>query len=445
MHAHTPSVLIINSPLFREATCALDEDYLPSIGLGILAQAARSRKIHVEFIDAIYQKQGVAEIVRAIEDGHCDAVGLNIFTVNQHLVREIVEKVNRKVTFILGGLSTRELLPAIRAWNTQNQVHVVFGDGEKVFPELVLSKATVHRNIEFHEIDKHSSYYVSDISGVFPARDVFANEPYRNMHGLMEACIVTSRGCIYNCAFCAAASSLNQSFTIREASVESVKADIGAIVISHPEVQCIRVLDDLYLKNKLSIGRATRTFGEFRLKWRAMAHVASIKQVSDDDLRKLQHSGCIELFVGIESGSPRVLRRIHKTSDTNLIREQMRRLFSAGINVKGYFIFGFPDETSDDMDATLRLALELQEDAIPTSAKFRTSVFQFRPYHGTELFHFIEKNGIGLGEKDARFDAELSESIGRPQYNFESGNYSLVPVDLLRNYIAQTARLSAQR
>lgn len=439
-------MLLVNSPLFRESVAATDEDYLPSLGLGILAQAARNHGAEVDYIDAIFEKRGVVDLTATIERGPYETVGLNIFTVNHHLIREIVEGVRRRVVFVVGGLSTAALLEAISAWRTENTVQVVFGDGEIIFPMLVTNpkSAKPDRSVgsaHFYEINTKSPYYAENISNPLPARDLFENEPYDNIHGLREACIVTSRGCIYNCAFCAAARSMNKGFAVRESSVEGVRADIRSILRNDSSVQSIRVLDDLFLKNRDSIKRAAAIFSEFPVQWRAMAHVTSIKLVTNNDLAALRRSGCMELFIGIESGSPRVLKKIHKPSDTALVRQQMSRMFAAGINAKCYFIFGFPDETEEDMQQTLRLARDLYDDAARNGAKFRSSVFQFRPYHGTELFHDLRSADAAIIDKDARFDRELTDKIGRAQYNFEAGNFSAVATEKLRGFIAEAAAL----
>jgi radical SAM superfamily enzyme YgiQ (UPF0313 family) len=449
MQQQEHSVLLINSPLFREPTEATDEDYLPSLGLGTLAKVAKQNGIRVEYVDAIFEKQGVAQLLALIENGSWNAVALNIFTVNAHLVREIVERASRTTHFIIGGLSTKSLLPTIESWRSESPISVVFGDGENIFPLLVRNRDEVastsdRGSVRFYEVSASSPYYSRDISGIHADRSIFKYEPYRNIHGLLEICLVTSRGCIYNCAFCAAARSRSRELTVREASVESIRAELSENLRRRPDLQSVRILDDLYLKNRGSIQRATETFSTYQLCWRAMAHVASIKQVNDADLGALHDSGCTELFVGIESGSPEVLKRIHKTSDVELIHEQISRLLSAGISAKCYFIFGFPEETQKDMAMTLNLATRLQNSAKTSRGNFRTSVFQFRPYHGTELYHAVQKNGGTIVERDARYDRELTARVGRAQFNFEAGNFSAVPTETLRDFIAQAAALRTQ-
>lgn len=116
-------------------------------------------------------------------------------------------------------------------------------------------------------------------------------------------------------------------------------------------------------------------------------------------------------------------------------------LFAAGINAKCYFIFGFPGETEEDMQLTARLAHDLRDAASRYGAIFRSSVFQFRPYHGTELFHDLRAADAAIVDKDARFDQELTNKIGRAQYNFEAGNFSAVATDKLRAFIVEVAAL----
>ncbi len=171
-----------------------------------------------------------------------------------------------------------------------------------------------------------------------------------------------------------------------------------------------------------------------------MAHVLSFYKLNDTQLLELKWSGCVEVFIGIESGSPRILKMIHKTSDVDLIRQTIERLFRAGINVKGYFIFGFETETIEDMEMSYDLAVWLKKSSAKNGVNFRTSVFQFRPYHGTELYHDMILKGKIIDEVE--YHKDLSVSIGRKQFNFTSGNFSEVPDEILRRFITETNEIN---
>ncbi|MGI6876920.1 hypothetical protein [Amycolatopsis sp. 3B14] len=60
----------------------------------------------------------------------------------------------------------------------------------------------------------------------------------------------------------------------------------------------------------------------------------------------------------------------------------VRRLIERGINVKGYFVLGFPTETRDEIDTTVRLVHGLWNLADNRPGTFRASTFEYRPHPG---------------------------------------------------------------
>jgi len=440
-------VLIINSPLFRERNLLYDEDSLPPIGLGHIATNLKNNGIDVSLIDAVYERIPLSELLDTINYHRPEFIASNIFTTNYELVKELVESVKFKTHFIIGGLSTKELYRDILEWETQNQITVVTGDGELIAPDIVTGSVKDKPFLEMNNhrvfvVDQQSSYLVNDISTVPLDRSFFLNEPVIHPLGFTEANIVASRGCIYNCTFCAAARSLNMDYPVRERSEESVIKELEDIRSAYPKVNSIRVLDDLFLKKKEQVQKAINVFSHFDFSWRSMAHVQTFNQVEDDLMLDLKKSGCYELFIGIESGSPKILSEIKKTKNIGAIVTNLTKVFKAGINMKGYFIYGFPDETKEDMEMTLNLAETLKETSLQYNVNFRTSVFQYRPYHASQIYHDLEMEGHNLQVNSVQPDVELSSLVGRQQFNFHSGNYSKVDISEVRDYIYRTLNLN---
>lgn len=441
---------IINSPLFRDSNALYDEDSLPPIGLGYIASVASNSGLSVVLVDAVANRIPLKRLVDDVRALSPKAVAINIFTTNYVLVKEFVESLRSSCAHvILGGLSTRTLYKEIFKWKYAGKIDIVFGDGELIVPDLLrgIEKQfpfETQGNMRFFRVDNSSPYFCNDISNLPLDRSYFSNEPIHHPRGFMEANIVASRGCIYNCSFCAAARSLNKDLAIRERTISSLVNELNEIVTEFPHVSSIRVLDDLFLKGASCIANAIALFSQFSLKWRSMAHVMTFQGVSLDTLIQLRDCGCSELFVGIESGSPRVLKSIHKTHDIEKIRSNLIRVMEAGIPLKGYFIYGFPNETAEDFDKTYRLACDLKEASIRYGVSFRTSVFQFRPYHGTELFHSLVKNGVSTeGVMQVNGNADLSSLVGRLQFNFHSGNYANAPIEIVHDFVYKTANLSS--
>jgi radical SAM superfamily enzyme YgiQ (UPF0313 family) len=402
-------------------------------------------------VDAVANNIPLTELADLVKHKLPRFVAMNIFTTNYNLVKDLVESIDVPVSFIIGGLSTKTLHPAVCGWRTPNFIDVVIGDGEYITPDIVADAVTETPIYEAEKrrvlkVDSRSKYFPSDISGIPLDRTFFRNEPIKHLFGFTEANIVTSRGCVYNCAFCAAARSLNQDFAVRSKSVEGIVDELTYISSLYPSLDSIRVLDDLFLKTKQSLSKAVAVFSRFSLQWRSMAHVMTFRGADSDLIRQVKRSGCSELFIGIESGSPEVLRRIHKTDNPALVLETLTNLFRAGINVKGYFIYGFPGETESDFQMTYELACRLKDASLKHGARFRPSVFQFRPYHGTELYHDVEtrSHGEGMGAVESiEPNTALSTLVGRLQFNFHSGNYSAADLETVHKYIYQTTNLNS--
>ncbi len=93
-------------------------------------------------------------------------------------------------------------------------------------------------------------YFPKDISNIFLNRKYLGNEIILNHYGEREIAIITSRGCAFDCAFCGGARSLNKDVPIRIRTEDSVVTEIKEVLTAYPEIQSVRILDDLFLRSK---------------------------------------------------------------------------------------------------------------------------------------------------------------------------------------------------
>lgn len=432
--------ILLNSPLYWEHSDA-DEEYLPPIGLGYIATYMALSEIEVSLVDCVKERLGVKEILDLLTLDNFDCIGINIFTQNYDIVKHIIETCPSNKKVLIGGQVVKSIYQDIVGWNVHAPLIIVIGEGELILPSIVLgncSEEPVYRdnNKAIYRVDKESRYFPQNLSTIKLDRRYLKNDVILNHYGYHETAIITSRGCMYNCAFCGGAHYLNYDITIRRRSTENVEIEINSILKDHPYVTSIRVLDDLFLRNRETMIEAAVLFEKFAdLSWRGMAHIQSFIN-SLDLLPILKSSGCKELFIGIESGSEKIRKKINKMGSVSDIIYVIKKILSVGIDVKGYFIYGFPDESLDDFEATYSLASELKSIAVNTLGKFRSSVFQFRPYHGTKIYNELIQSGREIHTIVS--NPNLADRKGRSQFDFESGNYSTVSQQVLEEYIKKT-------
>lgn len=436
--------LLFNSPIYREHSDE-KEDYLPPLGLGYINTQLIKNGINSSIIDCVKQRFDLTGVFKVLKQETPDYIGINIFTQNYEIVREIVEKCPINTEIIIGGQVVKCIYNDILQWEVKNKLIVVIGEGEFIIPAIIkgecFEKPIFESDAKFvYRVDKNSSYFPRDLSASFLDRSLFNDYTIINHYGEHEAAIVTSRGCLYNCAFCGGAHNLNKDITIRYRAINDVEKEIRTIIRMNPSITSIRMLDDLFLRDESSIRSAITMFNKFpELNWRGMAHILTFAK-SFHALCELKESGCRELFIGIESGSATVRSKINKPGTVQQVVKVISAILQAGIDVKGYFIYGFPDETAIDAEETYCLAVKLANISKNTKGNFRTSVFQFRPYHGTQLYNELLQRGNTI--LPIKSNTALNVVEGRSQFNFQSGNYSDIDDSLLNDFILKTQLLS---
>lgn len=166
-----------------------------------------------------------------------------------------------------------------------------------------------------------------------------------------EVGIITSRGCPYQCSFCAkpiwehGVSFRTIPNVISELS--ALKGTIRKLYISDDSFVSVRERVLQFCSDYLGSGIATE--------WECTGRVGLV----DDTLLSLMAAaGCTDIFFGIESGSNRILSRISKKF---VIEDAKRDLLLASQKIRRVhvsFIWGFPFEDLDDFQRTIYFILE---------------------------------------------------------------------------------------
>lgn len=193
--------------------------------------------------------------------------------------------------------------------------------------------------------------------------------------------IITSRGCPHRCGFCYNVAVHKRHW--RGRSVSSVVSEIEMLKEEHG-IEGVMFCDDNFFGN---IKRARDIASKIAIPWSADIRA---DYISDDLVAELRENRCFALYIGAESGSPRILEKIGKDVTKEQIWKAVRFCRENSVNLSLSFIVGFPSETSSDCEMTLDFIDELKEEYAEMSVDLKI----FTPYPGTPLWPVAVKHGF---------------------------------------------------
>lgn len=378
------------------------DEIVPPFGLGYLAESARREGHDVIVVDALRDRMDAAALVRKLSGWRPGFVGVLLFTKDLRPVRDLLRAVRGalpEARTCVGGphpsAVPRETLEyfggcldfgfAGEAESGLASLLRVTGDGREGGLDGVPGLA--YR--EGEEVRTNERRFEEDLDRLSVAWDLIPPDVYpRSPHGAYYrrfpvAPIVTSRGCPHQCTFCASACVSGRK--IRRRSVEGVIEEIGVLHRRHG-VREIHIEDDNFTGDKEYVlafcDRMRSAFPD--VSWTCPNGVR-VDTLDREMLDAMKSSGMYFLSVGIESGSNRILRLMKKSLTVERMEDKIRLIHEAGIGISGFFMLGFPGETREEMEETIRFAARLPLD--------RASFANFQPFPGCEEFDRLRRSG----------------------------------------------------
>ena len=189
--------------------------------------------------------------------------------------------------------------------------------------------------------------------------------------------IIVGRGCRYRCKFCSLGGVLPRmrtpKFIFKEIKLLKEKYGFKRFsldansFLSHKEKA--KQVCNLLIKEKLNI------------KWGTSVR---IDDIDADSIKIMSEAGCRCILLGIETGSLKIQKHIHKKLSFSSIFKCLSLCEEFNILPKLTFIIGFPEERKEDVKSTIGLALKLRN-----FAQCHIEFFSLNPLPGTNIF---EKN-----------------------------------------------------
>ena len=249
------------------------------------------------------------------------------------------------------------------------------------------------------------------------AWDLLPMEKYRtsNWHALSNnnkrqpfASLYTSLGCPFKCSFCCinapfGNNNVEQAFgkpSFRFWSPDFIIKEFD--IIHKMGIRNVKIADEMFVLKQHHFMEVCKRIIDRGYDFNIWAY-ARIDTVKEKYLETLKAAGVNWLALGIESGNTVVRKDVIKGKFTEVnIRDLVKKIQDAGINVIGNYIFGLPEDNFETMQETLDLAKEL-------NCEF-SNFYSAMAYPGSSLYLQALKEGW-----------ELPDSyVGYSQHSYET-------------------------
>jgi radical SAM superfamily enzyme YgiQ (UPF0313 family) len=326
---------------------------MPQLTLGVIS-ALTPPEIEVDVVEE--------EIEEINFDKYYDLVGISCLTTvasRAYQLSSVFRKKGAKV--VLGGIHPT-VMPdeAIAHCDC-----VVMGEAEGCWGELI-------DDFRRNRLKKFYRSFNFDLTK-FPIAKL--NHNHTPFH---VSPILCTRGCPYSCEFCSVTDLYGKK--LRHRKVQDIVKEIET-----RGSKKLFFLDDNIMGDVKFARELFTALSDLKIRW--WVGQASISLAKDKALLRLaKKSGCVGLFIGIESVSADNLKRLRKTpANTEGLSEAIKIIRDSGIFFHASFVFGFDDDDKSIFEKTLHF---LDKNRI-TSATFNI----LTPYPGTAIFKRFKKEG----------------------------------------------------
>lgn len=404
-------VLLINPPQTFYPGSEQPAGNLP-IGLMYIAAVLQKSDYKVEILDAFmaatFQKNGDAisvgmpfeQIKQEINSKKPDIVGISgPFTCqieNSVKVSNLAKEVNPDIWTVIGGPHVT-LVPREFLEEAKNVDIAVMGEGEYAMLDIAQAfegkkqlsevKGIAYRQNDEVVVNQQRPFIENLDELPYPVYDLVDMEQYLNPKNIgyrsfqdRAISMITSRGCPFNCCFCAVHLHMGQKF--RAHSAEYVLNHIQYVVNKFKVKNIFFEDDNLTLDIKrfeaICDGIIER---KIKIGWETPNGVRA-DCLNLELLKKMKRSGAKSIFVGVESGDQQILDNvICKSLDLNRVVEFAKDAKKIGLKTGAFYIIGFPGETKENMQRTVNFALELKR-----KYDVGMHLFAATPSYGTCLY-----------------------------------------------------------
>ncbi len=204
--------------------------------------------------------------------------------------------------------------------------------------------------------------------------------------------VETSRGCPFNCTFCSVSKIFGRRMRFRP--IDSV---IDVLKRHRDRASYIFFVDDNFAAVPSRTKELLSAVIDAGLKIQWSAQVRSDAARDPELLGLMRDSGCVAVYVGIESINPQTLKRIKKGQRIEEVSDAIERFHRHGVRVHGMFILGFDEDNAASARNTVRYAMRTKLNSV--------QFLLLTPLPGTQFFSKLRQEKRILTDNWSLYDA----------------------------------------
>ncbi|MFH0948014.1 MAG: radical SAM protein [Elusimicrobiota bacterium] len=389
----SPSVETSLSSTMPDRFKKVDLGHYPPLGIMYLASYLEKFSSHrAELLDTAIEEMNINSILERIRQSNPKVVGLYTTSLNINIVFEIVnaiKELDKDLITILGGPHTD--IYSEETASLPGVDFVVAGEGEITLTELLdcFEKGSDLKKIKGIIYNENGNIRINEKRPMIeklddlplPARHLLPFNKYYSVIGKnkISTTIMTSRGCPYRCNFCF----IQYGGRYRMRSAENVLIEIE---------ECVKIgirefffFDEIFTTSKSRVMNICNEIIKRRLNI-AFDIRSRVNTIDEEMLFKLKEAGCGRIQYGVENGNDEILQAMNKGTTVEQARKVVKLTKKAGISILIDIMIGYPGETKQQIENTMKFSKEIDPDFIQIGI---TTLFP-----GTKIYKDALENGF---------------------------------------------------
>ncbi len=390
---------------------------LPPIGLMYVAAALEKEGFEVQMLDNYLMKKTLLEVKQLIQKIKPQIVGITCGSATYPRCIETaraIKEVEPNCRIIVGGWHASYMPDSLLA-NPEID-YVVMGEGERAISQLAgvistgnESQASTIPGVACRRSGKNiinTPQFIENMDEIpYPARHLLPLELYDRVIEFLDATpadvMSISRGCVFNCGFCETRKLWGN--ICRGFSPKRVIGEIEDLQSRYGTKGIYFINDNFTLRKEATIELCNLMIEKkLNLQWVCDTRV---DLVNNELLALMSKAGCKTIWFGVESASPKILKRIGRNTTPQQVELAFKLCRKNGIKTACSFMLGLPDETLADMEASLNFAKKID----PDWCQFNT----FIAYPDSKLYNELLESG-----KYTKLD-EFLLAVKSDEYSYE--------------------------